>query len=326
MKIKKFRGKTILEALSQVKKEFGEDAVILSSEKVKTEEGCFFEITAAIEEDEVQIKAPTSTAKETASSSDIHKDIKEIKDMLKQVLSPQLKDWNYLNLLEKGVPVFVAKELSENGMSFEDYVVKKLKEKGVIPNSRYQVFIGDGGSGKTTNIFKLAVWYQYRYDASVLVLSLDTYKVGGGFQTKRLAELLEIDFEILSVEDFKEVGGSFTKYDYILIDTPGFNKRFTIGELEELSSLMPFLRFTWVLKATEHYEYAKRLWEDIKVLPVEGIFLTFTDKLKTSIPILWLLDSRYPPVAFVSTGERMPEDIVRADEDILKRLFLRGIE
>ena len=49
MRIKKFRGKSILEVLNKVKKEFGEEAVILDSEQINTEEGQIYEITAAIE-------------------------------------------------------------------------------------------------------------------------------------------------------------------------------------------------------------------------------------------------------------------------------------
>ena len=328
MKIKKFRGKSILDALSQVKKEFGEEAVILSSEKIRTEEGNFFEITAAIEEDEVEISVPEAKEikVEEKEESSIKKDLQEIKNMLKKVLSPQLKNEEYIRLLEKGVPAFVAKQLVEKDLTLEDYISKKLKEKGSVPNSKYQVFIGDSGSGKTTNIFKLAVWYQARYNASVLVLSLDTYKVGGMLQAKRFAELLELDFDILSLEDFKEVGGSFTKYDYILIDTPGLDTKFGEADLEELSMQMPYLRFIWVFKATEHHEYGLRIWKIMERLPVDGIFLTFTDKVKSGLPILWLLDHNLPPITFVSTGNRIPEDILRGEEEVLKKLFLRGID
>ncbi|WP_038055140.1 hypothetical protein [Thermodesulfobacterium hydrogeniphilum] len=330
MRIKKFRGKSIVEALDKVKKEFGENAVILSSEKVKTEEGHIFEITAAIDQEEVIFKKEPDIEEETKNdevSFDYFKqELAEIKEMLKKALSPQLKNWNYLKLLEKGIPAFIAKDIIEKQLELEEYISLKLKEKGSIPNSKYQVFIGEGGVGKTTNIFKLAIWYKYKYKTDVLVLSLDTYKIGGIFQTKRLAELLEIDFEILDIEDFKEIGVPFNKYDYVLIDTPGLNKKFGISDLEDLIIKLPFLRFYWVVKATEHYEYILRLWRKIEKLPVEGILLTFTDKISNSLPILWLLDDRFPPLIFISIGERLPEDIMRAEEDVLLNLFLRGIE
>ncbi len=331
MRIKKFRGKSILEALDKVKKEFGESAVILGSEKIKDNGDQIFEITAAIEEEEVVFdKIPElqeGDNKEEKHLEYLKQELIEIKEMLKKLLAPRLNDRNYLELLERGIPAFIAREIVEKQLSLENYISMKLKEKGSIPNSKYQVFVGEGGVGKTTNVFKLAMWYKYRHQAKILVLSLDTYKIGGIFQTKRLAELLEIDFEVMDVEDFKEVGKTLSNnYDYILIDTPGLNKKFLITDLEDLSIKMPFLRFFWVVKATEHYEYMLKLWEKLDKLSVEGIVLTFTDKISNSLPIFWLLDSRFPPVVFISVGERLPEDILRAEEDVLLKLFLRGIE
>ena len=331
MKIKKFRGKSILEVLNKVKKEFGEEAVILDSEQINTEEGQIYEMTAAIEEEEVIIKnslpkVETKLANNEQKFEDyIKHEIAEIKRMLSNILNPQLKNINYLNLIEKGIPPFIAKELITTNSDLLEFVSKKLKEKGSVSNSKYQVFIGDSGTGKTTNIFKLAVWYKYKYHAKVLVISLDNYKIGNNFQTKRLAELLEIDFKILDLEELKEIESILTKYNYVLIDTPSLEKRLMINDLEDLILKMPFLRFQWVVRATEHYEYILKLWEKIEKFPVEGIFLTFIDKISNSMPLFWILDSRIPPITFISNGERLPEDILKAEEEIIKKLLLKNI-
>jgi flagellar biosynthesis protein FlhF len=331
MKIKKFRGKSILEALNKVKKEFGEEAVILSSEQIKTEEGVIFEITAAIEEEEVKIEKHfhgmdlRSEEDEDKFKNYIRQELSEIKKMLNEVLNPQLKEIKYLKFVEKGVPPFIAKKLVTVNPDLAEFISKVLKEKGSVPNSKYQVFIGDSGTGKTTNIFKLAAWYKYKHDAKVLVISLDNYKVGNNFQTKRMAELLEVDFEILDLEEIKAIEPLFPKYNYVLIDTPSLEKRFLISDLEEMVLKMPFLRFQWVVRATEHYEYILRQWSRIEKFPVEGIVLTFVDKVYNSLPLFWILDSRIPPVTFVSNGERLPEDIVKAEEETIKRLLLKNI-
>ncbi len=331
MRIKKFRGKTILEALNKVKKEFGEDAVILASEQIKTEDGVICEITAAIEEEEVKIRSEIqNTGLRQIDGEDNFKDylkqeITEIKKMLEEALSPQLKDMKYVKFVEKGIPPFIAKKLSTSNLDLAEFISKALKEKGSVPNSKCQVFIGDSGSGKTTNIFKLAVWYKYRYNANVLVISLDNYKIGSSFQVKRIAELLEIDFEILDLEDLKEIEPIFAKYNYVLIDTPSLEKRLLISDLEEMIFKMPFLRFQWVVRATEHYEYILRQWSKIEKFPVEGIFLTFIDKVYNSLPLFWILESNIPPVTFISNGERLPEDIQKAEEETIKKLLLKNI-
>lgn len=325
MKIRKFRGKNILEALNQVKKEFGENAIILSSEKIKTEGGAFFEITAAIEEPEINIYDVLEEPKEDLKGY-LKRELTEIKDLLKRVLSPHLKHEKYIEYLEKGIPSSIAKDIVERNVNLPQYIMMKIKEKGSTPHSKYQVFIGEGGVGKTSNVFKLGVWYKYKYNANVLILSIDTYKVGGFFQVKRLSELLEIDFNLLDIEDLKDFLPKATSYDYVLIDTPGLSKKFGALELEILKDNLPFLRFQWVVKATEHFEHMLKLWDEIASFPIEGVFLTFTDKILTGLPVLWLLEDRFPPITFISTGERIPEDIARAEEEVLVNLFLKGIK
>jgi flagellar biosynthesis protein FlhF len=81
-----------------------------------------------------------------------------------------------------------------------------------------------------------------------------------------------------------------------------------------------------VVKAIEHYTTALRCWKFLEGLPVEGIFLTFTDRLLSGYSLLWLLDSKVPPINFISMGERVPEDILRVDKEHLIKLFLKGIE
>lgn len=326
MKIKKFKGKNITEALSKVKEEFGEEAVILNSERVTEGKEVYYEITAAVEEKEVEI--PQKEIEEIGRWEYFKKELTEIKILLKRALSYNYhhEDNEYFRWIEKGVPPFIAKEVAKEKIPWSEYVLKKLNEKGVLPHSKVQIYIGEAGVGKTSNIFKIATWYKSRKKAKVFILSLDNYKVEAIFQVKRIAELLEFDFKIADLEEFSTILNSGINYDYILVDLPALGRGILIEELEELYLKMPFLRFQWVIKATDHYKWALMTWERIKKLPVEGILLTFVDKVIESYPLLWLLDSQLPPINFISTGDRLPEDLIRPEKDYLLKFFLRGLE
>ncbi len=342
MKIKKFTGKSIVDALNKVKKEFGDSAVILNSEKIKTKDGCFYEITAAIDEEDiifepefirVREEAEKEIAVEEKSDTEEKEDLKflkkeilEIKNILNQAFSNKIADVRYLELLEKGTPPFVAKEIVLKNLRISDFIKKGLEEKGVVPNSRCQLFLGEAGVGKTTAVFKLAAWYRYTKNSRVMVISLDNYKVGGNYQAERMAEFLELDFEALDIDTFKEILPALKAYDYILIDTPGLGNKFWIDDLEILSRELTSLRLFWVVKAIDHYATALRCWKLLEKFPVEGVFLTFTDRVLMGYSLLWLLDPKIPPINFISTGERVPEDIARADKEQLIRLFLKGIK
>ncbi|MCS7278849.1 MAG: hypothetical protein NZ530_02160 [Thermodesulfobacteriaceae bacterium] len=327
MKIKRFRGKNITEALSKVKEEFGEEAVILNSERITEDKETYYEITAAIEEKEINLSEREKREGEYSFQEDLKKELMEIKTLLKKALNlNQPENYEYLKWIERGIPPFIAKEVIEEKISWSEYVFKKLKEKGVVPHSKVQIYIGEAGVGKTSNIFKIATWYKSQRKAKVLIISLDNYKIEAIFQVKRIAELLEFDFKIVDLDEFPPILKLGTNYDYILVDAPALGRGILIEELEELYYKMPFLRFQWVVKATEHYFWGLKTWEKIKKLPVEGILLTFADKIVLSYPILWLLDSQVPPINFISTGERLPEDLIRAENSYLLKFFLRGLE
>jgi flagellar biosynthesis protein FlhF len=53
--------------------------------------------------------------------------------------------------------------------------------------------------------------------------------------------------------------------------------------------------------------------------------LTFVDKVKRGAPLFWLLDEDIPPVSYFSTGERVPEDLIKVDPQDLVNLLLRGL-
>ncbi len=336
MRIKKFTGKSIVEALSKVKKEFGEKAVILNSEKVLIDGKPCYEITAAIEEEEVKLVSPSEEREERkevyfdnalcGEINSLKEEVYEIKKLLKKVLSPSLVDKEYVKLIEKGVPPFMAKEILKNGSSLEDFIEKRIKEMGVVPHPKYQLFIGEAGTGKTTGIFKLAAWYKYNKEAEVLVVSFDSYKVGGDYQAKRISEFLEVDFEVMDPETFKEIAPALKNYKYVLIDTPGLGERLFIEDYKELCKSLKTLRIFWVVKSTDQPDYNLALWKRLKELPVEGIFLTFVDRIYSAYPLLWLLMEELPPVHFLSTGERVPEDIAPAEKDYLLKIFLKGIK
>jgi len=343
MHIKKFIGKTIVEALAKVKKEFGDSAVILNSEKVKINNEYFYEITAAIDkQEEITLKANNVNKKinelceyEEEKLSlynkgqkeleELRKDILEIKKILLQTFSNEIKNKEYIKLLEKGVPKFIAKEIVSQEKSIKEFIEERLEEKGIVPNSKYQVFLGEAGSGKTSAIFKLATWYRYNKEAKVIVINLDTYNIGRNYQAERMAQFLEIDLETMDIENLVKILPALKSYDYVLIDTPGLGKRFGLNEIDILKENNS-VNFLWVVKGTDHYSLAFNTWQYLEKFPIYAIFLTFTDRILTGYSILWLLDRRFPSINFISTGERIPEDIERAEKDLLLRLFLKGIE
>lgn len=251
----------------------------------------------------------------------------EIKQFLRDIFNYQKPPGLSLELIKGGVPEEIALEIENSSLEISHYISEKLHKKGVSPLSKLQVFIGEPGVGKTTALFKIAFWYRVYREAKVVVLGMDNYKIGGKEQALKLSQILEIPYLQCDWEDFKKYYSQIkSNYEWILVDTPSLGKNFSLIDLEEVYNMSTFLRFYWVIRATDNYFNILKLWEELKEFPIEGIVLTFMDKIIKGTSLFWLLKEEIPFPVFASMGERIPEDIKKLDERALKEILIRGLE
>lgn len=323
----------MLEALRKVKEELGEEAVILDSGKITEDGQDFYEVVAAIEEAKME-EAPKresrciSPDQESLSFlyENIMKELLDIKIFLKDIFKYQKTQGLSLSLIKEGVPEEIVLKIEKSNLEIPQFIKEEIRKKGVSPLSKLQVFIGEPGVGKTTSLFKIAFWYKVKKNAKIIIISVDNYKIGGKEQAQKLSQFLEIPYLQSDWEDFKKYYTQIKEeYDLILMDTPSLGKKFSLIELKEVYKIYPFLRFYWVIRATEHYQNSWDLWQELKDLPVEGLILTFLDRLSKGGPLFWILQEDIPMPLFASTGERIPEDIKLCEEKHLVEMLLRGL-
>ncbi len=333
MRIKRIRAKDMVSALRKIKEELGEKAVILDSGKVKEDGMEFYEVVAAIEEIEIEreLSFPEPHQEDKHLSfpknfyRDLKKDLEEIKKIIKGLV-PGDKSSLFYSLIKEGVPEDIIEEIEKSSQALEVFITNSLKKKGVSPRSPLYVFIGEPGVGKTTTLFKLAFWTKVHKKAQVAIVSVDNYKIGGREQSQKLSQLLEIPYYQSDWEDLKNFYEELTaRYQWILVDTPSLDKKFSLYDLYEVFQYCSFLRFYWVVRVTEHSENILSLWENLKNLPVDGLILTFLDKLVKGYKLFWILKEDIPLPLFGGTGERIPEDLEALEIKGLLNLFLKGI-
>ena len=175
-------------------------------------------------------------------------------------------------------------------------------------------FVGPTGVGKTTNLFKIASHFVINKKLKVAVISTDTFKVGATQQARIYANILNIPFYSASEsKKLKTTVSELENYDFILIDTVGRSHYdyWRLGEIKEiLGSLSDNMHIVLTLscnyKNEDAFEVVNRYstFFDIKSLLFTKIDETSKPGLLLNLPIETKI-----PVSYISTGQRVPEDI-----------------
>jgi len=186
-------------------------------------------------------------------------------------------------------------------------------------------FVGPTGVGKTTTLAKLAADLAIRQGKNGLLVSIDTYRLAGIDQLRRYAELIDIPFEV--AQDPMDLARIFSlnkDKDFIFVDTTGrspWDSR-NRKELRRFFDAIPELSAQVLLCATLKHEDLVRTITLYKDLPVSGWILSKIDETKSygvlATPVLGLR----LPISYLTTGQRVPEDIECASAKRLVSLIL----
>ena len=359
MQIKRFKARNVTEGLRKVKKELGPEAVILSTHQLKSGGSeNLVEIVAAIEHD--VDKLTKNIGKEHYDYNLLNKQLQEIKETLSLMFSTKRFTYQigprkdlcnlYASLVVKGLKEVFAWELVQT--LAQNIAAKSISEPSEIKDILYDVlkkrlvtvdlsnngsdktqfysFVGPTGAGKTTTLAKLAARFKLDKKKRVSLLSLDTYRIGAIEQLRIYAEILDIPLRIASnVQETAEAIFEFTERgtDYILIDTIG--KNFLVKEhvedLKEIFNAFPQIKHILVLPANAKDADLTGVITTFKAMPFHSFVFTKIDETTTHGNIINQILRFQKPVSYLGTGQRVPEDIEKANEVNLSNLLLKEI-
>ncbi|RLB96599.1 MAG: protein FlhF [Deltaproteobacteria bacterium] len=357
MKVKKYKGSTIQEVVNMVRRDLGPEALILSTRKIREGEMAsssrceeLFEISAAAEESSGDLKTPASNR---SSFTSLKSELMTIKEMILLLsrsghlmeafrTNPAAIDI-YVKLLRSGiaesnVQLFLEKAgvFKENGLEpttrLYERVLKEILNTVDVEDpfnngagQKVAAFIGPTGVGKTTTIAKLAADLSLKQKRSVGLISIDNYRVGAAEQLKIYARLLGIPcFSAFSSADLQFALRRMGEKEIILIDTAG-QSHYDMERMEEMHRLIGSTRAIsshLLLSAVTGEPEMGQVAKNFGILNFISYIFTKTDETKArGVIINQILRSRRP-ISFVTTGQRVPEDIFKATKTrILQLIF-----
>ncbi len=216
---------------------------------------------------------------------------------------------------------------------YQKMILKFGKSDGITAaekNPRVVFFIGPTGVGKTTTIAKIASSYSVDEKKKVALLTLDTYRIAAAEQLRTYANILEVPFRVIyTEEELKEAIADFAEYDYIFVDTAGHSHQNAeqLGKMKELlqsvtgnANRQVFL----VLSATTKYRDLLKIAENYKTVADYQLIFTKLDETTTLGNLLNLKLYTDAPIAYVTYGQNVPDDIERFNPQKTVKQLLGG--
>ncbi len=186
--------------------------------------------------------------------------------------------------------------------------------------------VGPTGVGKTTTIAKLAARIRAAFDYEIALVSADHYRVGAGYHLKTYAELLNMPFtQIRRIEDLDLIQDKFAHYDLILVDTPGYSPRdhTKIKELGDALAERQWIEKILTLPAPGNEHDLRAAANAFGRASYERIIISKLDESGFIGPVVNTAVSMKKPIAFLTTGQNVPEDIEPASARRLSWMLTR---
>ena len=196
---------------------------------------------------------------------------------------------------------------------------------------RLLAFVGTTGVGKTTTITKLAAQYALMERRKVGIITLDTQRIAAAQQLQTYGQLLKIPVTI--AHDKAELVVQLLEYenqkmDLVLLDTAGRspNDMLPLGEtahlFSEMDAVEKYLAIPATLSAREMDNIVAKFHNSVSP---DAIVLTKLDEASDSTCFGKLLNiqAKYGlPLAYVTTGQKVPDDIAFPDSHAIAARLL----
>ena len=186
----------------------------------------------------------------------------------------------------------------------------------LVPGATRRVaLVGPAGSGKTTTLAKLAAHFALRCRRRVAIVSLDLQRLDANDQLRRYAEIIGVPMHAAqTVAEVKEALRALHAVDLVLIDTHGVcagNR----GHFVRLAALLRAARpdeVHLVLPASMLPSVHARLAAHFAPLGVSQVVLTRLDEAVGAGVILNAVAKLNWGLSYVTTGESIPNNIEEA--------------
>jgi flagellar biosynthesis protein FlhF len=233
---------------------------------------------------------------------------------------------NYLR--ERSISELFALRLCDKTRELSDIPLllsADIKVKRNALTRKAVMMIGPTGVGKTTTIAKLSA-QAVKAGKKAAIINLDTYRIGAMEQVRIYARILGIPLaSATNAAEFKTCLQKFAaERDVVFIDTMGKNPRDEayINDIAGFCSLDIPIELHLLMSAGADDESMIEAYRSYRRLPIDYLDFSKVDEAVRFGSLYNLLLTYQKPVAWLTTGQRVPGDIEQATVKRLASLIM----
>ena len=295
-----------------------------------------------------QYSAQAHSVNEPQDLSHLASEISSVKAMLENQLSSlawgqtEQSDPYKVQLIKKLVQLGIGWDLSEKKISALKQVNSlswglildeleseiPIDDHDILEKGGIVALVGPTGVGKTTTIAKIASRFVMRNGTEdIAIISTDSYKIGAQAQLKHFADMINVPVHVASNQgELHALLTSLRMKKLVLIDTAGMSQR-DLQLSQQITSAHDgdnLVRNYLVVSAATQRSVLNDIVKSFSQVVLQGCILTKMDETLQLGNVLTVLIEKQLPIAYMSNGQRVPEDLekVRAKELMDKAIFL----
>ena len=353
LRVKSFFAASFQEAMTQARREMGQDALLLSSREAPPEARHLGAVEAVFgTAAPAAAPAPVSVPKQVESvlaPDDVNQNLRDIRSLLTRIAaSPSgVARSRYTaieqTLMEAGVEPALALDIEASvrerlgnrsvvkiskSRTAADWSVEELLEEAANEiSSRFEVdprigrvtaLVGPPGCGKTTTLIKLALTEGLMTGRAVRLISADTQQIGAAQQLRTFAGILGVAFQAAeSTAALAQAVAAAPGDELVFIDTPGFSafaQEKAGKELAELLSDRQRFDIHLVLTASMRAADMARAADRFEAFGPLKLLFTKIDETDSLAPLFCEAVRLRKPLSFLTSGQVIPDDIAPASK------------
>lgn len=321
MPIKKFRQPTVREALREAREALGPDAYVLATEMVPAEGW-----RGLLGHREVQLTASFDSLVSANRPSKAERR-STVTDAESGALVARLVACGLDPPMAAGVVSAIPEDM-RRGASASRLFQALTQEIATLSSAdeefaRAEVFMGPPGVGKTTTIAKIAARERARRGRRIGMIAADGFRAGAVEQLRTYADIIGSPFKVARTTD--ELSGAIASArSTVLVDTAGRSPRDRTLKAHLMAlSKHRGVRTHLVIAADTSADTARRIFASYAEVKPSRIIITKLDEAESLAPLSAVLREQGIPISYLTTGQRVPEDLEPATPAMIACALLR---